>query len=643
MSRLYFLGVLLLSGFVVSGQKSPVKFGEIKKENLEMSMYPKDSSAGAVVLMDWGYVTFDHNFEVSFERHIRIKIFNSTEFDRANVEIPYYKRDRVERLKAATYNLEDGKVVEYELDRKDMFEENVSEYMKKLNFSLSNVREGSIIEYTYRVNYGGFSRIVPWYFQHEIPVKHSEYLVELPEAFEYKRVMRGYVALQDTEISKRNIMYQGTPLTLTTQHFVAKDVPAFKVEPYLTTTEDFISRISFELYAISLPGTSYNRYMPDSYGELSYALARDEDFGKRLERGGFLKKDVEQLTAGISDNLEKAKTIYNFVQEEFKLDYDWDEENYKKIYDERRGYARDINFIMIMMMKEAGIETEAVYISTRKNGLVHPTYPSSRNFNYILALATIDGKEYLLDASDKFLTFNTIGTKCLNGRGLVISETKPRWIDINPSFSNLTMTTATCKIHPDGMLEGDVQVQRKGYPAMDFRRERSDEDDDYTKEFSDGHSTWKIASHTFEGLEDKESTLVENVSMKSEAAAEILGNNIYVSPSIMGGFESNPFKSQERVYPVNYGSPVKDIMVYTFEIPEGYEVDELPESLAIALPENGGKFLYSVNALGDKITINSQFIINKVEFGTEEYPYLRAFYGQIVAKQAEQIVLKKKT
>ncbi len=644
MKKLFLLMlVAFFTGSLSLAQESPVKFGEIDRKNLEMSVYPKDSSAGAVVLMNWGYVNFDHNFEVQFEHHIRIKIFNSTEFDLADVEIPYFRKDRVERLKAATYNLEGGEIVTYEVEKGDMFDETATDYVKKLKFSLSNVREGSIIEYTYRVNYGSYNRILPWYFQKEIPVMHSEYYVELPEIFEYKRIMRGYLPLKEAEISKKNINYQGTPLTLTTQHYVAKDIPAFVEEPFLTTKEDFISKISFELYAVSIPGSTYDRRMPNSYEELAYNLALSTEFGKRVEKTRFLRDEVERVTAGISGEEEKARAIYKFIQDEFKVDYDFEEDNYKKIYDERRGFAREINFILIMMLKEAGIETEPVVLSTREHGLVHPAYPSFRNFDYVLAQATIGENTYLLDASDKFLPFNAIAEKCLNGRGLVVSETNPRWINLEPSFSNMRVISAQCKISPEGTVQAEMKIDRRGYLAMDFRKNREEEDDDYLKDFQDNHAAWTIEGHKIEGLDSQEEDLVEYISLEAPDAAEMLGNTLHINPLLIGAHETNPFKSTERIYPVNYGAPIRHVMSYSFEIPEGYEIDELPEPMAVGLPDNAGKFLYSVSNVGRMIMVNAQFNITRVEFSSEEYPYLRAFYGQVVAKEAERIVLKKKT
>lgn len=77
-------------------------------------------------------------------------------------------------------------------------------------------------------------------------------------------------------------------------------------------------------------------------------------------------------------------------------------------------------------------------------------------------------------------------------------------------------------------------------------------------------------------------------------------------------------------------------------MPDGYQVDELPQAKVLSLPSNTGRFTYSVTQAGNLLNVISNFQINKSIFTQEEYPGLREFYNQVVAKQAEQIVLKKK-
>jgi len=71
-------------------------------------------------------------------------------------------------------------------------------------------------------------------------------------------------------------------------------------------------------------------------------------------------------------------------------------------------------------------------------------------------------------------------------------------------------------------------------------------------------------------------------------------------------------------------------------------VDELPQAKILALPANAGRFTFSVTQAGNLLNVVSNFQINKSIFSQTEYPNLREFYNQVVAKQTEQIVLKKK-
>jgi hypothetical protein len=77
-------------------------------------------------------------------------------------------------------------------------------------------------------------------------------------------------------------------------------------------------------------------------------------------------------------------------------------------------------------------------------------------------------------------------------------------------------------------------------------------------------------------------------------------------------------------------------------LPEGYAVEELPQNKVYTLPGNAGRFTYSVTQTGNAIQVLSNLQINRSLIVQDEYPNLREFYNQIVAKHAEQIVLKKK-
>jgi len=117
---------------------------------------------------------------------------------------------------------------------------------------------------------------------------------------------------------------------------------------------------------------------------------------------------------------------------------------------------------------------------------------------------------------------------------------------------------------------------------------------------------------------------------------------LYINPLIHLRIDENPFRLEERVYPVDFGKATERTLICKINIPENFIADELPKPKIILLPNNGGKFTYNVQAMGNIINVVSILTINQSLFSQMEYKSLREFYDLVVAKHAEQIVLKKK-
>ncbi len=104
---------------------------------------------------------------------------------------------------------------------------------------------------------------------------------------------------------------------------------------------------------------------------------------------------------------------------------------------------------------------------------------------------------------------------------------------------------------------------------------------------------------------------------------------------------NNPFKQELRSFPVDFGYGSEKIYTCSFTLPAGYKIEEMPARLLLELPGKGGMFAYEVAQQGDQLKVISKISLNKAVYSIEEYGALREFYSKIVAKQAEQIVLKK--
>lgn len=117
---------------------------------------------------------------------------------------------------------------------------------------------------------------------------------------------------------------------------------------------------------------------------------------------------------------------------------------------------------------------------------------------------------------------------------------------------------------------------------------------------------------------------------------------IYLNPLLGESWRENPFKAAERKYPVEMPYAMDETYIFSLEIPAGYVVDEIPKSARVSLNGDQGIFEYIVAQDNERIQMRCRIKLNKAYFPPEDYSSLREFFGFVVKKEGEQIVLKKK-
>ena len=379
---------LLLAGlcclaFSVSGQTPKIKFGEVDATDLQSRTYATDSTAEAVVLSDVATSKFEFGpkgFALRTDRHTRIKILTKSGYDHATVRVPYYRLDGqnqevLENLRVFTHNLENGQVKKDKLTKEAVFEDKKDDNWLEKRFTLPNVREGSIIEYSYSLVSDFWWQMRDWSFQRSIPTAWSEYRVVIPEYFYYKLNSGGYEQLAITE--------------------------------------------------------------------------------------------------------EK---------------------------------------------------------------------PGSQNFSL--------------------------------------------------------------------MVQG----------AGAFRKARP---------------SWEFPKLDVSNLENPAEALALSCALRIGEGAQVAGGRMYLKPLLTEGEDENPFKQQQRRYPVDFAAPLNHNVTAIYTFPEGFAVEALPKNTAVTLPDGAGRFVYTVAASGNRLQATSRVAVNKTMFLPDEYPILKEFFDKIVAKHADQVVLKK--
>jgi hypothetical protein len=376
---------LLVIGTFSFAQEKPTKpktfkYGKISLEEFDTKVSGVDSAASAIALFDVGKGYFElspktGDFVYVFERHTRYKIINKTGYDYANLELQFYKQNtdetKLDYMEAATYNLEGGKIVPSKLSKDAKFSEKQDKNYTLKKFALPNVKEGSIVEYKYRISSDFIFTLRPWYFQRAIPTLYSEYDITIPEYYKYKVNAAGYVYLNPTrDITNQSFFINGQSISLQSVHlhYQAENIPGLKQENYITTMEDYVSKVGFELSSITIPGQVYKEFT-SSWPKIVKGLKDEENFGSFINKRGHSKTILKDILKGETKPDTVMQLIFDYVKNNIKWNDDYNmytsETNPKTIFEKKTGNTADINLCLLNLLAEANITASPVLLSTR--------------------------------------------------------------------------------------------------------------------------------------------------------------------------------------------------------------------------------------------------------------------------------------
>jgi hypothetical protein len=400
--------------------------------------------------------------------------------------------------------------------------------------------------------------------------------------------------------------------------------------------------LSFELGSIDFPGSYYEEITP-TYSSLTTKLLDREDFGIALNAN--LKSEAEKIIQGASDDLDKLKKIHTYISSKILWDGSDDytsSGSLRSILNKEKGNSADINMLLIAMLRSVNISADPVILSTRQNGSLNQYSAMIQQFNYLVAYVSIGDKYYLVDATDPLRPFNVLPSDCLNDAGRLINLNRSQFVKLRNNEKNDFSEKLNLVIDVSGNISGDMENRYSDYAGYNIRKLiKLESEEGYIDMIRSVSGNMTISDFKVENSADPYSDLVEKCSVKLVNGGQIAGDQIILNPYFSLTGIKNPFFSQERKFPVDFGCPQTGSYSLTLKIPDGYSVVEKPADLSY---NDGGtdlKYEFKCDQNGNNLIIKSIFNINKTVFQPSEYNSLRSFYSKMIEKQSELIVLKK--
>lgn len=661
------LCVLTIHAQRKTGNPKIFKYGKIDLQEFDTQVAGTDSAARGIKLFDIGRGWFEVSpktggFIFVFERHIRYKVSNKAGYDLADFDIQLYRgeggsAETLTSMEAGTYNLESGKIVLSKLTKDARFSEKHDKNWTVKKFTLPNVKEGSIVEYKYRIVSDFIFTLRDWYFQGSLPILYSEYSIKIPEYFRYKVTPRGYFPIDQVQQEDVNDSFYITGNTQEQAQtiqakslalkYIAEDVPAIKEERFITTVEDYISKIEFELSSTKFPGGVYKDYS-SNWPKLVTELMGEQTFGKFFSRSNFSKSLLPEILKTETKPDLQIQLIFDYVKANLKWNDSYSKystvNQVKSVFEKKSGNSADINLSLLSLLREAKINASPVLISTRNNGY-HPGYPLLSKFNNVIVAVELGGDTVLLDAADKYLSKNLISYQNLNHQGLKINaaEKNGTWIPLKVNNTSKTNTYYNLILNEDNTLTGQLYLSYNNYTGLSQRNKftAAINEAEFIKNYKSDKPGLEVKNFKIENLDKPSELFTNTMEVVIEDKVEEAGDLIMVSPLLYEQTKENPFKLEERNYPVDFAYPIEENYRVLIEFPKNYKLEKLPANGKVQLPNNEGFFTYMFSTEDNKVVLSSRVLISKAVFPAEGYHDLKELFRLIIDKQAQQIVFKK--
>lgn len=653
------------------------RFGKVSMEELKEAAYPEDAEASAAILYlnQKTYYNYFQNqgFVQVTEVFKRIKIYNKDGFDWATEKIELRdngsKRETVSNLKAVTYTLEDGKMVSTKLKKDGMFDERNNKFWNTSKFTMPNIKDGCVVEFEYKI-ISPYIAIDDINLQYGIPIKELDMYVRIPEYFNFNKYINPratYIPkISDSQMRRTEQVnsktregagsFTGSSSTVKTNYSSRKwefsenkteiklsNIPALKSENYVSNLSTYRTKLIWE-YAFSRDLNGGITNYATTWDEVTKTIYDDTDFGLELKRTKYFEEEVSALIKGATTESEKINLIFNFVKSKVK----WNDYNgyttdngVRRAYKEGVGNVADINLMLTAMLRYAKINANPMLVSTRSNDI--PLFPATGAFNYVISAVEVLNDVILLDATDKFAIPNVLPIRAINWQGRIIRESgSSTWFDLTPKEIVKDYVFLNAKINDDLTVEGKIKKQLTSFAAKNFRSKYQNFNEaERLMDLEKDKGEIEVSNYEITDMDVVDNPIIYVYDFNLKNGIEQIGDKAFITPLLFFALKENPFKHDEREFPIDFIYSFNDKYQINVMIPEGYRIEFMPESSVLQFQGKAGEFKYIAKENGQYLQFLITLDLNQSLILPDEYDDFKKFYQLMTEKQTEKIILKK--
>lgn len=494
------------------------------------------------------------------------------------------------------------------------------------------------IEYKSEIRFNNSFHFPGWYPQEyeNLSVQQSSMTVVMPTAYDIRYRMYNYNGKPEatTEKGKKTLKWS-----------IANLKPLAR-EPYAPRWHELVTMVKLAPTAFEIEGYKGNMTDWKEFGKFLYQLNKGRDVLPDA-----VKQKVKSLIAGVTDEKEKVKILYQYMQQNTRYISiqlglgGWQPFEASFVAQKAYGDCKALSNFMYSLLKEAGIGSLYTLIKAGDfDYYLADDFPSNQ-FNHAILCVPLGKDSLWLECTSQTKPAGYMGNFTGNRKALLIDESGGTLVN-TPRYAsneNLQIRTVKGKLDKEGSLNINVSTQYKAFQQDDLHSKINALSKTKVQELLQEElslTNYHITSFQYQENKAVVPHIMEDLDIAVNNYATITGKRLFILPNLLNRNGTQLSPDEKRKYDIDLVYPYRDVDSIEVDLPTGYSVEAMPQE--VKLKTKFGAYTSVVKVEGDKLVytrIREQYA---GRFPATDYEELAKFYGAIYKADRARLVLVKK-
>jgi len=583
---------------------------QIDQEFLEEDLYLNDAA------------TYNSKNTLNFSAFFELKNIEASSFSYINNE---YVENKVEKF-----------------TQKDELNQSFHDDSKLLNFVYSNLKKGSKSRLKYSQEIKNPRFLMPFYFGDYFPVQQNKVTIITDEnvTLEFKKFN-----ISDDQITFSKAK-EGKTIVYT---WLLKNQPKYEYEANTPSYKTILPHIVSVITSYKIKNEN-KRLLGEVADLYNWYYSMVENINTEAPSAELVAL-VSKITADKKTDLEKVKAIYYWTQQNIKyIAFEYALGGFipresNDVFRKKYGDCKDNSSILYRMLEIAGVKGNLTWIGTRSIPYTYNEVPTPVVDNHMILSYENNGKTYYLDATGRYIKFG-MPTSFIQGKEALVGygkDFKIKKVPIIAAKENAITDVSNIKIE-NGNVIGSSKTMISGYLKSDIFNTLESGNTEaklkkfYRRVFEKGNNSFQINSFKETNKYHYDDDFIVDYDFEIKNYAKSLGDEIYINLNL--NKEISLFKADKnRENAIEYEYQKQYNYTTKLEIPAGYKVDYVPESITISNDLLTSKITYQIKE--NEVIYNHEIELNFLVLSIKQQKEVNKEIKKIERNYKEIVVLKK--